>query len=362
MTRQRPRLLICGWIGATNLGDELIAMSVADLVASEGGEPTLVTIDPDKTMSTGYDTVRHRGPIDTISLARAARRHHGLVFGGGGLIQDETGPFNLPFHLSRVAAGRLARLPWICLALGVGDVRRRSGRLIVRLAMRNSIDCTVRDRGSAQRLAALTGLEPRLGIDPVVGSDPVDVAPEPVLVVSLRPPNRPDQIRTDRAGVDDAFVAQWARSIDAIALPRDLAVRFVAWDPHHDAPVHAAVAEQLRSPSTLEEPASTEVIQRVGASQLVVTMRYHGAVAATLTNRPAVVVDYSPKMGDLVDEAAGGLELVSLDAPEASIVSAARHVSTAGVVHSLDDRLKRVEVNREAVNRLIAAARFKQNG
>ena len=62
----RPKVLVCGWIGSTNLGDELIASTFADLISDEGGEPTLVTIDPARSAAAAPSQVRHRGALDTV--------------------------------------------------------------------------------------------------------------------------------------------------------------------------------------------------------------------------------------------------------------------------------------------------------
>ena len=48
----RPKIAICGWIGSSNLGDELIADQVAGLIREAGGEPTLVTIADDAAIDT----------------------------------------------------------------------------------------------------------------------------------------------------------------------------------------------------------------------------------------------------------------------------------------------------------------------
>lgn len=353
---KRPRILVCGWIGSTNRGDDLIAAAVADLIRQEGGDPTVVTIDDTTDRLHGAPAVVHRRPLDTIGLFSAARAHDGLVFGGGGLIQDETGPLNLPFHLSRLLVGRLNRLPWIGLALGVGDVRRRTGRALVRAIMRQSTALTVRDRGSRQRLHRLTGTEPVLGIDPVVTIEPTPPAAEPVLAVALRPPNRPDQRRTADTALDPSLIDAWAAAIDALAEAHELDVRFVAWDPHHDTPVHEAVAARLRRPSTLEEPEADRIIGRMGASTLVLTMRYHGAVAAALTGRPAVVLDYSPKMGDLVAETSHRLALVDPGAAAETLIDAGHRMLATAPPPGDPRPAERIAANRDAVRRLIAAA------
>ena len=102
-----PRVAVAGWIGSTNLGDELIARAVCGRLTNLGAEPLAITIDPQRTAALlGAAGVEHHRIRDTPGLMRALRSVDGVVFGGGGLVQDETGPLNLPFHLGRLGIGR----------------------------------------------------------------------------------------------------------------------------------------------------------------------------------------------------------------------------------------------------------------
>lgn len=319
--------LVLGWAGSTNLGDELIVRAVADLVLAAGGQPTVVTVDPEQSAELQVPLVRHAGAFDTVALAAAAGRHTAAVFGGGGLIQDETGPLNLPFHLTRLTAARARRLPWAGLALGFGAVRRRSSRLLVRALLRGSVAMSVRDEASVQRCRDLTGLTPLLAADPVLGTTADTVAPTDHLVVSLRRANLPGQRRLATSDpVDATRVRRWANLIDEVAARHDLAVRFVAWERVQDQQLHRAVADRLRTEAVLETPGPAEIVGRMGAGRLVLSMRYHGAVAALLHGRPAIVLDYSPKMGDLVAESRGGLALAPLDVDAAGVLGHAERI------------------------------------
>ena len=71
------------------------------------------------------------------------------------------------------------------------------------------------------------------------------------------------------------------------------------------------------TPVDVVTPTLHDILTEAGRSRLTVTMRYHGAVAALLHNRPAVLLDYSPKMASLPGEAGGWTSLLGLDQLEA---------------------------------------------
>lgn len=354
---------VAGWIGSTNLGDELIAQAVCGQLADLGAQPMAITIDRERTQALiGTVGVEHHRLRDTPGLIRTLRTVDGVVLGGGGLIQDETGPLNLPFHLGRLALGRMLGKPWVGIGLGVGTVGRRTGRLLVRRVMTGAQTITVRDPASQRRLRWM-------GVDSVVAADPVvawkNVGHRPVtdevLAVSVRRPNLPGQ-RTlaDGPSLDDAWVLRMSATIEAVANNLGLGVRFVAFEAEQDGDLHRQLAERITVDSELVEPTADTVLGAVGQARAVFTMRYHGAIAALLHGRPAVLVDYSPKMTDLSADTSGAMPALpvgTLD-PDVAIKAMDRAVSRVG---ELPEHLGRLVVreaaNSVALEHLLAAGR-----
>ncbi|MBK6503244.1 MAG: polysaccharide pyruvyl transferase family protein [Candidatus Microthrix sp.] len=346
-----PRVAIAGWIGSTNLGDELIARAVYGRLTELGAEPLAITIDPQRTGALlGAAGVEHHRIRDTPGLIRALRSVDGVVFGGGGLVQDETGPLNLPFHLGRLALGRVLRKPWVGVGLGVGTVSRRTGRQLVRRVMSGAQAITVRDPASQQRLLAL-GVESVLAADPVVAWPEAEEAPgtDDVLAVSVRRPNLPGQRTLSSAPpLDEEWLGRMSGAIEAVAIDLGLGVRFVAFEADQDGDLHRRLAERIAVESELVEPTVDTVLGAVGRASAVFTMRYHGAIAALRRGRPAILVDYSPKMADLSADLAQAMPALPVGLPDAGTAVEAmnRAVSRAGDLPGHLDRL----VTREAAN------------
>ena len=76
-------------------------------------------------------------------------------------------------------------------------------------------------------------------------------------------------------------------------------MRFGAFEADQDGDLHRRLAERIAVESELVEPTVDTVLGAVGRASAVFTMRYHGAIAALRRGRPAILVDYSPKMADL---------------------------------------------------------------
>ena len=358
--RQVPRVAVAGWIGSTNLGDELIARAVCGRLTDLGAEPLAITIDPQRTAALlGAAGVEHHRIRDTPGLMRALRSVDGVVFGGGGLVQDETGPLNLPFHLGRLGLGRLLRRPWAGVGLGVGTVSRRTGRQLVRRVMSGAQAITVRDPASQQRLRAL-GVESVLAADPVVAWPEAEEPPgtDEVLAVSVRRPNLPGQRTLSSApALDEEWLGRMSSAIEAVATDLGIGVRFVAFEADQDGELHRRLAERLAVDCELVEPTVDTVLGAVGRARAVFTMRYHGAIAALRHGRPAILVDYSPKMADLSADLAEAMPALPVGLPDAGQAVAAmnRAVARAGELPGHLERLTaREAANAAALERLVA--------
>jgi len=355
------KVMILGWIGSPNLGDELIAEAVCEMLRQADCEPTVVTIDKIASAALGVPMVRHAGALDTIGLARALLHHDAVVFGGGGLIQDETGPLNLPFHLTRLGTARALRKPWAGIGLGIGEVRRRSGRALVRAVLRNPVALSVRDAASADRYFELTGRDAMLGIDPVLARHSTnDNSTGDDLVVALRPENRPGQRSLATADpTTEHQLVRWAEAIDQIAEQHDLGIRFVTWDESHDRRVHELVGAHLTRPFTAQQTNASNAIEQMSNGRLAITMRYHGAVSAVLGSSRAIVLDYSPKMAGLAAEVGPGVSLVAPDASVTQLcdVASALLSGPPPSVDAVKDRTERVAVNESVITAIADAAR-----
>ena len=360
MTR---RIAIAGWFGSDNLGDELILRSLVQGLRERGAEPLAITIDEARTgRDHDIESVTHRGPSQSRALRRVLRDADGLAIAGG-VIQSETSPWNIPFHTSRLRAAAPG-CPMAAVGMGVGHVRGPIGRSLSRRSLGRLRHIVVRDTDSAQRLRSWGIGDAVVGADPVIALQPPPVEPEETMCVILRPANRRGPRtaagKAKNATRQAAAIDRIARSIDEAATATGLAPRFVAFQASRDGPLHEEVARRLKTPAEMVTPTLHTVLNEVGRSRVVVTMRYHGAVAALLHDRPAVLLNYSPKMASLGGEAGGWAPLLDPDRSEAGQLSAAVSdalAATGRVAVARAGLRDRLAANAAALDELAAVGR-----
>ena len=392
------RIALAGWYGSDNLGDEMILGCMVAALRARGVEPVAVSIDPEATAAVhGIEAVAHRSPLPSAALRRSLGRAHAMVLSGG-VVQSETSPWNMWFHMSRLRAYRRsapapstdkrAQAVVAAIGLGAGHVRGAGNRRMAVSEMRRACRVVTRDADSAQRLRDWGVPDVAIGADPVLAGSaslvssraaatrpPHSSPPRPAgstrppsdstdtIGVILRPPNRRG-IRTAAAKARTSWqpwTGQLARSLDALAEHSGMTLRLLPFQPSQDNPMLAALQHQMRTDAELVALNIDNVLAEVARSRFVVTMRYHGAIAALLNDQAAVVLDYSPKMESLAAEGGGWASLVDLAPLDAgrfeprTLIDAANEAQdkshrTAEARGSLRERLK---INDAALDDLV---------
>ena len=372
-----PRIALTGWYGSDNLGDELILRAMTSAVRARGAEPLVVTIkrsrpagskaanpgaDEPSCAGDAADGILHRSPVHHLSLTRSLR-DVGAMAVSGGVMQAETSVWNVPFHTSRLLAASTARCRIAAIGLGVGAVPDRFSRGLIRRALRPADVLVVRDRESAARLHrwGLHGVA--VGADPVLAIDPIkDAEAEDTMCVILRHTNRRGLLTSSmksRRQPPVETIRGLARAIDAVASATGLTPRFVAFQSSQDDMLHRAVARRLKTCADVVVPTLDTVLSEVARSRLVITMRYHGAVAALLHNRPAVLLDYSPKMASLAAEGGGWAPAIHperITADRLNTAAAAAFDSAGRIPETRAGLRARLAKNDTALDALAAAS------
>jgi polysaccharide pyruvyl transferase CsaB len=357
MTAQR-RILVSGWVGATNIGDELIFRSLAHKLQQRGVRVQAMSTDPAETQQ--LHGVEGVGWYDLPAVVRAVAKCDAFVLGPGGLLQDETSVWNLPAHLHRVFGAKVARKPVIGMGLGVGPVTSKPSQRLVRAALR-ATPITVRDGASAAVAAGIGLKDVTVTADLAYGLPIPRVEPRDRIIVSLRPfsggggvtPARRSDLKTLQT---DDRVRAAAKSLDELSHRLSLPIHLLAFESERDVLYHDLVAAAMATSVTTSMASVESAFQEVARSRLVVAMRYHTAVAAIMALRPTVVINYSPKMQNVARTMGpAGLLVENDDAAYRDIVKGSLLVDRQDDLEAVRaERIGAEQGNDEAIDRLLS--------
>lgn len=304
------RLLMVGYFGFGNAGDEAVLAAEVEALRAELGPATeflVVSGSPADTRARhGLSAVR-RG--DAPGLLRALRGCDALVAGGGSLLQDVTSARPVAFYGGLMLAARAVGRPVFAYGQGLGPLRRRANRLLAGWALRGSTYAGLRDAGSCALAGELGAREVDLVADPVLGMDllaerqPAGLAaagssgarlaaarPSGArLAVALRPwPGQDRWLPPVRAGLAELV----ARGVEVVLVP-------------FHAVQDAGLARELGSDLGVRvvRPAADPraSLAAVAGADAVLGMRLHALIGAAAAGRPFVALAYDPKVTAFAD-------------------------------------------------------------
>ncbi len=299
-----PRILILGYQGFANLGDEAILTGIETILKGRhvrvvgivcGPEPASVAAFP------GAPRISSLRLLPSLASMRALWGSDALVLGGGGLIHDHWS-IVIPRYLGWIALARLFGKRVVWLGVGVGPIRRRLHAILARMAARLTTLALVRDRRSAELIG---GESSRVAIipDPAYFNQPPgpDVRRrDNELAIVVRGPTPGEAQHADAlaAGLVEAFrLARgrgWQPVLMTMAGPAD--EQFASRVQRRLSAVGMSGAIEALGPTP------RHVIDRLGQVGGAITVRLHALLLASLAATPCVAVAYDPKVSFAADE------------------------------------------------------------
>jgi len=331
-------IVISGWYGCGNLGDEAILLASLDELTDRFPDARYIVISeiPEQVERdySGYPlrAVPQRSYTRPLELARALadgtlwrvfRAVLGadlFLLGGGGLLRDNTSRRNVIRILDECMLANILRVPVAFLAIGVGPIRTSWGGALIGRVSRKATTITVRDAESAAILASI-GLR----------RDAVHVTADPALLLRPSSPSRPDlrklleRIERGEGTIGvclcegmfwDTTAEERERRLREIASLCDQIVERLNLTPvflpfragtagDDDLAVSDQVLERMgtraRAVRVTDPPHPKEARALFERFRYVIGARLHSIILACASGTPMVAINYEPKVAHFMD-------------------------------------------------------------
>ncbi|MFW6022266.1 MAG: polysaccharide pyruvyl transferase CsaB [Halanaerobiaceae bacterium] len=163
------KILISGYYGFGNFGDEAILSVITGILKKTDIEIEISVLsnNPKTTRERyGVNTVERNSPADIFSEIRKCDI---FISGGGSLLQDVTGWKTIPYYLGQVLFAQLLGKKTVFFAQGIGPVKRKTYRFLIKYALKKADYISVRDNRSRDLLVdwGLKKDNINLTVDPV---------------------------------------------------------------------------------------------------------------------------------------------------------------------------------------------------
>jgi len=310
---RRTQIFLVGFYGMDNVGDDAIRESI-----ERAGDELDVEIAHYAVRGGRLEdprSVRFRGPGCRAYL-NAVRSADRVVLGGGGLFKDQGRRWRrygiLLELLGTAGYARLLGKSVALVGMGVGPIYTELGARLIALTARLASCRMVRDQASADVLE-------RLGIrDAEVRADPVFSMRAAMISGAVRAEHRqwpPHRMLISARGwylqVEDG-AERWRGLVTAIAKMADeaiedgLAIEFACLHWPQDRVAAQEIVSAMRYGGQTKIPATAThwwgLADAVRCSDVLIAMRYHAVVCATLVGTPVFALSYEPKVMSLAEE------------------------------------------------------------
>ena len=342
--RRKHHILVSGYYGFSNAGDDAILQSIHDGIMSVGEDiaVTVLSNDPEQTTRRyGWNAVAR---FSLSQVWQAMKECDLLLSGGGSLLQDRTSTRSLLYYLSLIHLAKRMGKKVALYANGIGPVLRAGNRRQVCRAVEQADLVTLRDRSSLQELREMG-----------VQRQDLHVTADPVFTMQWAPDERVDEILSStKLPVGQSFAAvsvrNWpdtkdfarelAAACDHLYREHGLMSLFVLMQPENDRALSAQVMAQMTTPATLlDQPLTPEELMGVIArGKLCLAMRLHTLIFAARTGVPLVGLVYDPKVKSYLQE---------LDMPSAGDVT---RLDRRQVILHLDELLDNYETYKQTLH------------
>lgn len=310
VTPSAARLVISGYYGFRNSGDEAVLKSILTALEEESTragiriEPVVLSIDPEWTTSMYGVKAVHRMKLGEVR--RALKDSDGLISGGGSLLQDATGMTTIPYYLGIIKIAQWLRKPTFIYAQGIGPVNHGMFHPFIKGIFRKCSYISVRDHESAQLLGTM-GLS----------RDEIEVVPDPVMGLPLPEGLRfagnldPSSKDLPVVGISVRYwnaerkeLTQLAAGLAALASLMPVHFRFLPFHLPGDDEASRFVIDRMEgviaqgsvisvAPETVNPQ---EMLAEVSRCQALIGMRLHSLIYAASQRIPLLGISYDPKI------------------------------------------------------------------
>lgn len=299
------RVVISGYYGFGNFGDEAILSVLISRLKKMGLEIVVLSSNPRKTSMEYF--VNSIKSFDFHQVSGLLKQSDILISGGGSLLQDVTSLKSLLYYLWVIFTALRYKKKVIIFAQGIGAINNKIAQFFTAKILKKCAYVSVRDKKSLDLLKSW-GINVELLCDPIFSLNLSGGSERGILGVQLR----------DFATLNDNLLNKLARQI--VKDFWDKKIEIFSFQDAIDLNVCKRFEKILKSlnPKIKTEVvhglSNEEIISKISKLEYMIAMRFHALIVAMKMGIRAVGINYDAKVEKLAHEA--GIPLISMDASE----------------------------------------------
>jgi polysaccharide pyruvyl transferase CsaB len=287
-------LLLAGYIGCGNHGDNAMMYGFTRAAENQGYSCVVLSGDPDAIHRDFNIRALDRKSGEQID--RGIAESDALVFPGGSIFQDVTSVRSVFYYANLIKKAKAAKKKVLLLGQGVGPLTTYLGKKAAAGAFQMADVVAVRDPGSVQSLQTL-GVKGKIHVTADCGfllmpgpkndeEGGFAVGGMRVAGIAPRPLGRGRDVAT--------LMGEFCRLLYQSGTMPVL----IAMDQVEDVPLNNEISKRQggRIPDIHRSTTPMQIQSRMSRMDCVVAMRLHAGILATTVDVPALMINYDPKV------------------------------------------------------------------
>jgi len=302
------KILISGYYGFNNIGDESILKAVVDNLYErlDGIDVTVLSQNPASTAEKyGVKSVDRKS---VKAIIASIRKCDLLISGGGSLLQDATSKRSIIYYLMIINMALFMGKKVLIYSQGIGPINSKFNRRLTAGILKKVSGIVVRDDSSK-------GLLTEIGIKP----EQVIVTADPVLRIKPVPVSKGMEI-LEREGFvaqdgklkvgfavrerrpDQAFIDELCVSIGRLIEEQNAQIVLIPFHFSEDMPVIEEIEKRLGDKvfAVKNKYLTEEMMSIIGNMDVLVGVRLHALIHAAIMDVSMIAVSYDPKINSFM--------------------------------------------------------------
>ena len=303
------KILISGYYGFNNIGDESILKAVVDNLHEklEGIEITVLSQNPEST-SEKYK-VRSKNRRSAFAIISEIKRCDLLISGGGSLLQDVTSRRSIFYYLMIMRIALFWGKKVLIYSQGIGPISSKYNRRLTAKVLNKASGIVVRDDSSKELLKEIGVDAGRIVVtaDPVLRIKPVSldigreilkregfVAVEGRLTVGYA-------IRERKS--DEAFIGELCLSLERLIGEYNAQIVLIPFHFLEDMPFIEEIEKRLAGKvfAVKNKYLTEEMMSIIGNMDVLVGVRLHALIHAAIMDVSMIAISYDPKINSFMN-------------------------------------------------------------
>lgn len=302
------KILISGYYGFNNIGDESILRAVVDNLMEklEDIEITVLSQNPESTAQKyGVRSVNRKSVKDILKAVKGCDL---LISGGGSLLQDVTSKKSILYYLMIMWLAMILRKKVFIYSQGIGPIISKANRGLTAATLKRASGIVVRDEASKELLVEIGVPCNRIHVtaDPVLRVKKADLAigreilQKEGFTLEGKGPVVGWAIRERK--VKSNFVDEICLSLQRLIEEYDASIVLIPFHFSEDMAVIEEIQARMgqRVFSIKHKYLTDEMLSIIGNMDYLVGVRLHALIHAAIMSVPMIAVSYDPKINSFM--------------------------------------------------------------